>query len=454
MPILDRPGALETPIYALSDGTIISDIPKIPPQASWKWDDIQAWMDGHFKVRPIKTIIDDLNAIIRSQIWLPNDNDYLVLALIIVITYVQTIFEAVPLVLATGAKGSGKSQLGMLMAKVAANGIVVGDTSAATIARTLDETRGFLMLDDVEKICSKVNSSNLQMDNFLQILKVSYKKATATKTVTDTKTMTVKTLNFYGVKFMTNTQGIEEVLGSRTIIIHTVKASTANFTVKDLDEGLIDRLKPELHAWSMDNAETLHQCYVKYPLTDRSLEITAPLRAIIDMAEMPEWHAVIDDLIERMNMDQKSINSPEEVVKEAAFQLAKRGYDSFCCEQVILEMKTLVPDNFMKSHTSEIPEWHQVEWVRHQLKNLQYISSTDSSRSRPYGKAPMARFYKIEERLFEEMKVTNAEQFRAIKRTKDGARFCKSTTCRECPYENAHCYIQETTNKNSYIVRD
>lgn len=383
--------------------------------------------------------------IIRSQIWLPNENDYLILALVIVVTYVQNIFDAVPLVLATGTAGSGKSQLGTLMARVAANGIVVGDTSAATIARTLDETRGFLMLDDVEKICSKVNSSNIQMDDFLQILKASYKKATATKSVTDTKSMTVKTLNFYGVKFMTNTQGIEDVLGTRTITIHTSKSST--FTVSELDEELINSLKPELHAWSMDNAETLHQCYSKYPLSNRPLEITAPLRAIIDMAERPDWHEVIDDLIERMSIDQKCVNSPEQVVKEAAYQIAKRGFNSLTCEQVILEVKTLVPENYMKERTNDVPEWQQVDWVRHQLKNLHYIPSADSGRFRPYGKSPLSRLYVIEDKLFEDMDIKNLEHFNEIKRTKDGSRFCKDTTCANCPYENTDCYIRHSTNK-------
>jgi hypothetical protein len=447
MPKLKVPGAIPTPIYALNDGTIISDVPRISSNATWEWNNVEDWINGHVKVRPTKDIVKDLMGIISSQIWLPDEDDYLILALVVVVTYVQTVFESVPLVLATGIAGSGKSQLGIVMSKIAANGTILSETSAATMTRVIDETRGFIVLDDVEKIASKMNASGSFNDDFLQTLKVSYNKLTAIKKLTNVKTMEVETKNFYGVKFMSNTLGIEEVLGTRTFIIHTARAPSSKFTSKALDLKLINRIKPELHAWAMENCEILHQCYVKHNRDSRPAELTAPLRAIIDLTDAPEWNDVIDTLIERMKIEKKSANTPEEVLKEAAFQIAKRGYSSFSCEHVILEMKTLVPENFMKERTNDIPEWQQVEWVRRELKNLSFIGHKELIRKRPFGKAPLSRFYKIEDELFSEMKIIHLEKFNAIKRTKDGTAFCKDTTCSDCPYESTNCYIKEATNK-------
>ncbi|GAC35645.1 hypothetical protein [Paraglaciecola polaris] len=449
LPRLSRPGAIATPVYALNDGTLIADIPKTPPNASWGWNDIERWLDGNYPVRPLKIVVEDIEQLIASQIWLPNQDDYLILALVVVVTYVQNVFDAVPFVLATGAAGTGKSQLGEVMAKVAANGTVVGDTSAATIARILDETRGFLMLDDVEKLKNRVDGSNLQMDDFLQILKVSYKKSTAIKTVTETKTMTVKRLNFYGVKFMTNIQGIEAVLGTRTITVHTRKAPVGEFEQTDIDFEKIDALKPELHAWAMDNCESLHQCYKKYPTPNRSQEITAPLRAIIDMSGATHWHDVIDDLIDRMSIEEKAEMSPESVVKESVWRIAARGFNSIAIEQVIMEMSTLVPENYMKERTTDIPQWRQPEWVRKQLLNAGYINTVSDKRFRAYGKCRVMRLYKLTSHLFSDLPkskkiVTKLEKI-------SGVLFCKKfETCKECPYADVSCEIRDSTTKRRY----
>jgi hypothetical protein len=88
-----------------------------------------------------------------------------------------------------------------------------------------------------------------------------------------------------------------------------------------------------------------------------------------------------------------------------------------------------------------------VEWVRRELKNLSFIGHKELIRKRPFGKAPLSRFYKIEDELFSEMKIIHLEKFNAIKRTKDGTAFCKDTTCSDCPYESTNCYIKEATNK-------
>lgn len=450
LPRLNRPGAIATPVYALDDGTLIADVPKTPPSASWMWSDIERWLAGNYPVRPLQAVIEDLQQLISSQIWLPNKEDYLILALVVVVTYVQNVFDAVPFVLATGAAGTGKSQLGEVMAKVAANGTVVGDTSAATIARILDETRGFLMLDDVEKIKNRVDSGNVQMDDFLQILKVSYKKATAIKTVTETKTMTVKRLNFYGVKFMTNTQGIEDILGTRTITIHTRRAPPGEFEPADIDFEKMDALKPELHSWAMDNCESLHQCYKKHPMSNRPQEITAPLRAIIDMAGVAEWHEVIDKLVERMVVEESVSMSPERLVKEACWRIAARGYDSIAIEQVIMEMSTMVSENYMKERTTDIPIWQQSEWVRTQLLNAGYIPSASDKRFRAYGKSRVMRLYKLTPHLFTELPKSKKIATADLKKV-SGTQFCKKYgTCKECPYGNVPCEVREKTAKRRY----
>ncbi|MGK0271938.1 MAG: hypothetical protein ACI88H_002604 [Cocleimonas sp.] len=447
LPKLNRPGVTNTPLYALDDGTLINDIPKFTANG-WDWKDIEKWLDGDFKSSPLKDILRDLVTVFKSQIWLPNKDDYIILSLVVVVTYVQNIFEAVPLVLATGAAGSGKSQLGIVMSKVSCNAVILGDTSAATIARTLDETRGFLMLDDVEKICSRVSNGNVQMDDFLQILKVSYKKSTAFKAVTDTKSMIVKTLNFYGVKFMTNTQGIEEILGTRTITIKTRKANPGTFSPSSLDIEKTSNIQKNLYAFAMENAEDISLCYKKYPQSNRSQEITAPLRALLDIAGLDEQHVVIDRLVERMAIDQKSSDSPLDVLREAIHRIASRGFDSVSIEQVVMEFRTLVPANFNKERTTDIADWERTDWIKSQLVNMNYIPSHTATRFRPNGtKTSQWRLYPLTQDLINDLNSDLIETRNSYATTMSGKDFCKKTNCSNCHYNSIECDIRTRTFK-------
>jgi hypothetical protein len=100
------------------------------------------------------------------------------------------------------------------MKDVCANSALVGQGSAATIARLIDLSRGFVVLDDIESIGS--NKADAQFSELIQGLKLSYKKSTAAKIWTDIKTMKVEKLNFFGIKMINNTTGVDAILGSRS----------------------------------------------------------------------------------------------------------------------------------------------------------------------------------------------------------------------------------------------
>ena len=84
-----------------------------------------------------------------------------------------------------------------------ANSALVGQGSAATIARLIDMSRGFVVLDDIESIGN--NKVDAQFSELIQGLKLSHKKSTAAKIWTDIKTMKVEKLNFFGIKMINNT---------------------------------------------------------------------------------------------------------------------------------------------------------------------------------------------------------------------------------------------------------
>jgi hypothetical protein len=115
------------------------------------------------------------------------------LTLLVPVTFAQAIFQSVPLVLVTGAPGTGKSALGKAMIKICANASLVGQTSAAAIARLIDETKGFVVFDDLESIGRKKGREAPQFTELVQALKLSYNQETSWKTWTDvSRGMSVK----------------------------------------------------------------------------------------------------------------------------------------------------------------------------------------------------------------------------------------------------------------------
>jgi hypothetical protein len=115
-----------------------------------------------------------------------------------------------------------------------------------------------------------------------------------------------------------------------------------------------------------------------------------------------------------------------------------------------MEMSTLVPDNYMKEYTTDIPEWLQVNWVRKHLVNLGFINASMSTRERPFGRINAMRFYKLQSTVYHEAESAN-DTDPSLLRTIDGSQFCKMyVSCKDCPYETVVCEIREKTTKKRY----
>ncbi len=446
LPRLECPGALPEPIHALSDGTVISSIPKVSKAASWHWDHIQLWLEGKANVRPLCTIVEELIVILRGQVWLQDEDDYVVLALVVVVTYVQTVFKAVPLILATGPMGSGKTQLAETMTYLCANGTMLGGTSAAAIVRCMDETRGFLVIDDIERLSRTMKGVS---EDLLEILKLSYKKSTAYKMVTDPRNMRPQRLSFYGVKLLTNTTGVEEILGDRIIFISTRKAAGGLFSKQDINPGRTDELRCELHAWAMDHARKVETVYSLYHMNDRSSEIMAPLRAIAEMCEesSSQFLEAIDRTVQKREIGKRSKDCPMSLLTEAVLSLARQGYSSVCMQHVILEMMLISPPYLMKKHhAAEIPWWRKPAEVRKKLFSIGFIPRSTDKRFRPYGRVGLVREYPLKEVVFRNIEERDPGALSRIDKFYEGKDFCRRhSTCRQCPYGILDCKIRHKT---------
>jgi hypothetical protein len=277
-------------VMRLTDGTLIDKEPRPNKYGTWSWPSIQAYLDGKSKVRKLADILRDVATYLKASVWLPHEEDYALLILIVPVTFAQAIFDSVPLVFVNGPAGSGKSELGRAMARVCSNAYVCGQSSAAAIARFIDESRGFVVLDDMEGIGSRGG----QFSELVQALKLSYNKATAVKLWTDIKSMRTQLLDFYGVKMINNTRGAGDILSSRMLRIQTRKIPEdlkRDFGgLLPTESEKLHRLRDELHSWTFDNVRRIEHEYRRlYPKTpDRADEITAPLKVMASLADDQE----------------------------------------------------------------------------------------------------------------------------------------------------------------------
>ena len=415
---------------------MIRSEPKANDYGTWKWNNIDAYIKGKLKVRETKDIYEDVYKVLKKSVWLPVKEDYVILSLIVLATYVQNIFESVPILFLNGQAGTGKSQTGIIMSKLSCNGSVIGQVSAASAARHIDAARGFVVFDDLEGVASKGGKDGGQFSELVQALKVSYNKNTAEKIWTDVKTMKTERLNFFGIKMISNTSGADDILSTRMLRIQTLHIpDSEKGTIKKMnasDFAHIEQLRQELHAWGFMNCNKIENlALANNEKSGRFDEIALPLRVISSMISK-ECSQKLETALSKQRTVVFESNEPIEVLKEAVKNLIKDGFIRFTVTQLILELRTLLDENFGANMTNEIPEWQRPEWIGRQLRTLGLLDSVDLGRSTFYGKRlKVMQFndYAVNE-VIEELGAT-------IDQIKEPFDFCKG--CSTCPYANSHC---------------
>lgn len=105
-------------VLALSDGTRIESAPPAKLHATWYLGSIQEFIrcleSGKAPLsRPFRLILADIEDHFRRAVRLPFDEDYAVAALYVAMSFLYNVFDAIPLLLVSGEKGTGKTELGL-----------------------------------------------------------------------------------------------------------------------------------------------------------------------------------------------------------------------------------------------------------------------------------------------------------------------------------------------------
>ncbi|MCW2236821.1 bifunctional DNA primase/polymerase [Azospirillum canadense] len=451
--IVEVPAPRGTPadrrVLRLSDGTLIEERPQSSTAASWSWDAVDGYIRakkaGHpAATRPLGAIVAEIMAILKATVWLPYEDDHTILALAAVVSFGQAVFDAVPLILLCGEPDSGKSTLGIAMANLSANGSIVGQVSAAAAARLIHETRGLVVLDDLEKIASR-SGDDTSFSELVQWLKVSYNKNTAVKVWVDTaRGMAVRRLNGFGVKIVNNTGGADGILGSRMIRIQTRKMPAAVASVRAkatvADPARLQAIRDELHTWVFENAAVIDQTYRRLTpaVQDRAEQIAAPLRTFAQLCG-EAVSASLEAALARSASRPVEFDDPIALLQEAAATLVRQGFREVNPSHLILEMRRLVDTDFGKRATTDIPEWEQPGWVGRTLRNRDIIDPGHPG-FRKRVRQRNLRFYPFSRNFLTEALADPDTTVR------DPASFCQG--CGGCAYQAVGCTLMEAETRS------
>lgn len=405
------------PVCRLDDGTLIAGPPKVTRHATWGCESISAYLNGAPAARDPAALLATSEAHLRGSVWLPRQEDYTLLAVTVAVTYTQAIFDAVPLLLVCGPAGSGKSQLGQAMVEICANAAMIGKASAATIARTIDESRGFVVLDDQENL-GKNRGGFTELG---QTIKLSYKKSTAVKDWTDKGDMKPKRLNFYGVKMINNTSGVDAILLTRMFRIPTRKRPAHAIAMAPPDTDL-QALRDDLHTWAFCNVAKIAGAYADLCPSGRAREeeIAAPLRAIARLAG-GEWPARLERALARQNERPSNIHGIHDLLRAAVASLQAEGFHRVAPVHVILKMREIAADSGIDGACAEISPI----WVGRLLRENRLVDPSAPEEKR--------RIAGIQTRILTLASAAKAESI------KPPLSFCGS--CSECPHAHHGCPI-------------
>ena len=434
-------------IRLAGDGTVITRLPVASTHATWRGSSIKAFVDATKARRKpqidLGVIVEQLRRHFAAQVWLPYSEDYTVLALSIVVSYAQELFDAVPLILMSGEKGTGKSEVARIAAEVGCNGIFLAKATASGIINNADLSRGFMAIDDFEELGVRSRTGEAIYGTPQQIVKLSYKKATATYDKTGSKGEAIKQ-RYYGVKLITMTQGVDEIVGSRMLKIATRRIPEAmRDTLKKraadvLEPEAVASLRDSLHTWVFSNVSEIRLAYLSFMAEkgDRADEIAAPLRTVAKFVGQKGVSESLEQALARRAMS-ADITDEQEALQVAISRLVAIGYDHVSAPQVINEMTSLLGEEYGKAYTTDIPSWQQPHVIGRRLKD----SWCEPQRSR----AVVQFGYKLSvlkllpdrlEEIKQDLKKAGTEVSEIKKNPGD---FCRG--CDACSYR-AHCSIR------------
>jgi hypothetical protein len=273
--------------------------PLLAAPSRWKKSYLKEYLEGKADIDLVKLFTEIRNQFAR-YVRFEEKSTYSFMALWTIGTYLHPIFDAFPMVLLCGPKGSGKTRTLQVATLLAFNARLQGDPTPATLFRIIDEERPTLLFDEMEWLARKELQCALS-----SILKFGYKpgcKVPRCRFDAKGNPNGVTSFDSYCPKMFANIHGLEDVLGDRTItFIQRRKTAADNIEVKDPSESnpVWAMLRHELYVFMLTHGQSVKEFIPtdSMPVSNRDLELFS---AVLGLARFFEDKAGIESLYAEM----------------------------------------------------------------------------------------------------------------------------------------------------------
>lgn len=258
-------------------------------------------------------LFQDIVAVLKKYIWLPNPTDHEVLAAWIMMTYCYRLFHAVGYLHLRGVRESGKTNTAFLIEELAFNAKQSASQSESVMFRSVEASCRTMIMDEAEKLNNPdPKSTTFQL---MLIANAGYKRGGNVERSEPDPIMKgafiPTSFDVYCPKVFISIADLFYVLASRCIVIECLRATNDELVaagVKDLaqnvhreGENLAD-LRDRLYCWSQLHFESIHKAYTEKlveanwlkHLRGREREMWLPLLSVaacLDDERMTGWNA-------------------------------------------------------------------------------------------------------------------------------------------------------------------
>ncbi|HMN26137.1 MAG TPA: hypothetical protein PKE38_16645 [Ignavibacteriaceae bacterium] len=311
-----------------------------------------------------ENLIEEITKAIKPFVYFNNQALYDLIAVDAINTYVFNLFEAIPYLHLTGAKGSGKTTLIKILFSLSHNPVSTVSATEANLFRMIEKEQPTLFLDEAENL-EKRGSSNGPV---IQVFNSGYKKGGVVHRVekgVSTKSST------YCPKVIAGINSLSPTLADRCITIEMQKASSSNKvsyltnddqnklkSLKPVIVGTLDKKLPELSK-IINNPASLN---LSPEIQNRELEKWFPILAIAKVFSTKKnnyFEQLHQFAVESIISSVKEDTSPETICKDILSDYVEHnatrsllpGDNNFFyyrCDKIFFMIKQLDPHNYYR----------------------------------------------------------------------------------------------------------
>lgn len=312
----------------------------------WSIDERDEYSVPRFVADPVRhspdsaSLFKEIRSLIKDYVWYPEEYDYDIVTVWIMMTYLYPLFGTVGFLHFHGMKAAGKSLSLSFVDGLAFNTRKGESVTEAVLFRTVHNNRATLILDEAEKF--KNPRPGTPEANQRLILNGSYKEdATAMRMNMDLGQ--VECFSTFGPKCFGSIKEIDSVLGDRCIVIKCLKISEEDkgpfldpAQMGAQKKARSQRLQNMLHCWALTKFEKVHTVFTQDllgavpSLYAREREIWMPLLTlayIIDEENTGGNSSLFDLMIKTQQIKEKEKEeknqreSPDNLILQTLYNL-------------------------------------------------------------------------------------------------------------------------------------